>query len=234
MANKIVIFDIEIEVIKKNIKNMHLTVLPPDGKVRITAPASIKDDTIQSFATDKITWIKKQISKFENHQRQTKREYVSGESHYVWGRRYRLELRHNYSNKVEIEGDKLILTIRKDSTTQQRENAMIEWYRKQLKEKLPELTEKWEKVIGIKADTFRVKNMLTKWGTCNIRDKRIWINLQLAKKPINCLEYVIVHELVHLLEKSHNSIFADYMNKFLPDWRMTKNELNNFTMDRYL
>lgn len=234
MVNKIVISDIEIEVIKKNIKNMHLSVLPPDGKVRITAPISIKDDTIQSFATDKIAWIKKQIGKFEKQQRQSKREYVSGESHYVWGRRYRLELRYNYSNKVEIEGDKLILTVRKDSTTRQRENAMIEWYREQLKEKLPELTEKWEKVIGIKADTFRVKNMLTKWGTCNIRDKRIWINLQLAKKPINCLEYVIVHELVHLLEKSHNSVFVDYMNKFLPDWRMTKNELNNFTMDRYL
>ena len=145
-----------------------------------------------------------------------------------------MEIRHYNRNNVEIKGNKLILTVREFSTTQQREKIMTEWYRKQLKEKLPELVEKWEEIIGVKAETVRVKNMLTRWGTCNTKDKRIWINLQLAKKPIECLEYVIVHELVHLLEKSHNSVFVDYMDKFLPDWRVTKDLLNGFIMDRYV
>jgi predicted metal-dependent hydrolase len=234
MTNRIVVSDINIEIQRKNIKNMHLSVLPPDGKVRISAPVNTKDETIRLFAISKIGWIKKQIDKFENQQRQTEREYVSGESHYVWGRRYRMEIRHNHRNNVEIKGTKLILTVREFSTTQQREKIMTEWYRKQLKEKFPELVEKWEEIIGVKAETIRVKNMLTRWGTCNTKDKRIWINLQLAKKPIECLEYVIVHELVHLLEKSHNSIFVDYMNKFLPEWRVTKDLLNGFIMDRYV
>lgn len=234
MENRIVVSDINIEVQKKNIKNIHLSVLPPDGKVRISVPLSAKEETIRLFAISKIGWIKKQIDKFQNQQRQTEREYVSGESHYVWGRRYRMEIRHNNRNNVEIKGNKLILTVREFSTTQQREKIMTEWYRKQLKEKLPELVEKWEEIIGVKAETVRVKNMLTRWGTCNTKDKRIWINLQLAKKPIECLEYVIVHELVHLLEKSHNSVFVDYMDKFLPDWRVTKDLLNGFIMDRYV
>ncbi len=234
MANKMMISDIEIEVQKKKIKNMHLSVLPPDGKVRISAPVNAKDESIKLFAITKIGWIKKQINKFENQQRQTERGYVSGESHYVWGRRYRMEIRHNHRNNVEIKGNKLILTVRESSTTQQREKVMTEWYRKELKEKLPELVSKWEEPIGVQAEAVRVKDMLTRWGTCNTEDKRIWINLQLAKKPIECLEYVIVHELVHLLEKSHNSVFVDYMDKFLPDWRVTKDLLNSFIMERYL
>ncbi|NLO40476.1 MAG: M48 family metallopeptidase [Ruminiclostridium sp.] len=233
MTNKLVISEIEIEVQKKKIKNMHLSVLPPDGKVRISAPVSTKDETIRLFAITKIGWIKKQIAKFENQQRQTDREYVSGESHYVWGRRYRMEILHNHINSVEIKGNKIILTVRETSTTQQRDNVMIEWYRKQLKEKLPMFIEKWEGIIGVQAESVRVKNMLTKWGTCNTQTKHIWINLQLAKKPIECLEYVVVHELVHLLEKTHNSVFIDYMDKYLPDWRVTKDLLNNFIMDQY-
>jgi predicted metal-dependent hydrolase len=184
MENRIVVSDINIEVQKKNIKNIHLSVLPPDGKVRISVPVSAKEETIRLFAISKIGWIKKQIDKFQNQQRQTEREYVSGESHYVWGRRYRMEIRHNNRNNVEIKGNKLILTVREFSTTQQREKIMTEWYRKQLKEKLPELVEKWEEIIGVKAETVRVKNMLTRWGTCNTKDKRIWINLQLAKNAM--------------------------------------------------
>ena len=234
MANKIVVSNIEIEIQKKKIKNMHLSVLPPDGKVRISAPVNTKDEAIKLFAITKIGWIKRQIDKFENQQRQTKREYVSGESHYVWGRRYRMEIGHDYRNNIEIKSNKLILTVRESSTTQQREKVMIEWYREQLKKKLPELVGKWEGIIGVQAESIRIKNMLTRWGTCNIKDKRIWINLQLAKKPIECLEYVVVHELVHLLEKSHNSTFIEYMDKYLPDWRVKKDLLNSFILDRYL
>ena len=234
MVNKMVVSNIEIEINKKSIKNMHLSVLPPHGKVRVSAPIDVKDEVIQVFVITKIGWIKKQIEKFENQLRQTEREYVSGESHYVWGRRYRMEIRHNHANNVEIKGNKLILTVREASTTQQRENVLTEWYREQLNEKLPELVEKWEEIIGVKVESVRVKNMLTRWGSCNTKDKRVWINLQLAKKPIECLEYVVVHELVHLLEKNHNSVFIEYMDKFLPDWRVTKDELNSFIMDRYL
>ena len=233
-VKKLIIEGIEIEVTKKKIKNMHLSVLPPNGKVRISAPFYIDDEKIKNFAISKIEWIKKHINKFENRPIKMEPNYISGESHYVWGRRYRMEIRHNNRNNVEIKGNKLILTVREFSTTQQREKIMTEWYRKQLKEKLPELVEKWEEIIGVKAETVRVKNMLTRWGTCNTKDKRIWINLQLAKKPIECLEYVVVHELVHLLEKSHNSVFVEYMDKYLPDWRVKKDLLNSFILDRYL
>lgn len=232
-AKKIIINDIEIEVNKKKIKNMHLSVLPPDGKVRISAPIYIDDEKIKNFAISKIGWIKKHINKFENRPIKIERKYVSGESHYVWGRKYSLEIRHNYINNIETEGDKIILTVREGSTTQHRENVMIEWYRKQLKEKLPGVIGKWEAIIGVMADSVRIKNMRTRWGTCNTQTKCIWINLQLAKKPIECLEYIVVHELVHLLEKSHNNIFKGYMDKFLPDWRVTKDLLNIFTMDEY-
>lgn len=231
MANKIVISDIEIEVNKKKIKNMYLSVLPPNGKVRISVPINTKDEAIQLIVITKIAWIKKKIDKFKNQQRQAEREYVSGESHYVWGRRYRMEIRHNYANNVEIKGNKLILTVRKDTTTRQREKVMTEWYREQLKEKLPELVGKWEDIIGVRAESVRVKNMRTRWGTCNTKDKRLWINLQLAKKPLECLEYVVVHELVHLLERRHNSVFVGYMDQHLPDWRVTKEKLNSFIMD---
>lgn len=225
---------IKIEVIKKKIKNMHLSVLPPLGRVRISAPIGTNDETIKLFAIQKIGWIKKQIQKFESQPRQSEREYVSGESHYLWGRRYRLELKYTKkANKVETKGNKLVLTVREASTQEQREKIMNEWYRAELKAKLPALIEKWEKIIGVKTNDFGVKNMRTRWGTCNVKDKRIWINLQLAKKPVACLEYIVVHELVHLLEKNHTPVFIEYMDKFLPGWRVTKDELNGFIMDKY-
>ncbi len=226
---------VEVEVIKKNIKNIHLSVQPPAGRVRISAPVGAKDETIKLFAVKKIGWIKKQIQKFENQPRQSEREYVSGESHYLWGRRYRLELKYSKkANKVETNGNKLVLTVRETSTQEQREKVINEWYRTELKAKLPALLEKWEEIIGVKANAVGVKNMLTKWGTCNVKGKRIWVNLQLAKKPVACLEYIVVHELVHLLEKNHTTAFIHYMDKILPGWRVTKDELNSFIMDRYL
>jgi predicted metal-dependent hydrolase len=235
MVDKMVVSDIEIEVIKKSIKNMHLYVLPPIGDVRISAPMGAKDEAIKLFAITKIGWIKKQVEKFQNQQRQSEREYVSGESHYLWGRRYKLEIQYTKTaNKVEIKGNKLILTIRETSTRLQREKVMTEWYRAEIKAKLPALIEKWEETIGVKADAISVKNMRTRWGTCNTKGKRVWINLQLAKKPITCLEYIVVHELVHLIEKNHTPVFIGYMDKLLPDWRVTKEELNSFIMDRYL
>jgi predicted metal-dependent hydrolase len=230
-----IVSGIEIEIVKKDIKNMHLNVLPPAGRVRISAPYGTSDDAINLFAVKKISWIKKQVEKFKNQARQTEREYFTGESHYLWGRRYRLEIRHsNKANNIELKGNKIILTVREKSTRQQRENVINEWYRAELKAKLPELVNKWEEIIGVKASAVGIKNMLTRWGTCNSENKRVWINLQLAKKPPECLEYIVVHELLHLLEKTHTANFVEYMDTYIPTWRVTKSELNSFIMDRYL
>lgn len=230
-----IVSNVEIDVIKKDIKNMHLYVLPPIGKVHISAPQNASDEAIRLFAISKIAWIKKQVEKYEKQPRQSEREYVSGESHYLWGRRYRLEVRYsNKANSIDLKGNKILLTVREKSTQQQREKIINEWYRNELKNKIPTILEKWEQIMGVKADNWCVKNMKTRWGTCNAKDRRIWINLQLAKKPVDCLEYVVVHELVHLLEKNHTTIFVEYMDKYLPNWRVTKSELNSFIMDRYI
>ena len=226
---------IDIEIIKKNIKNLHLSVLPPDGKVRVSAPLSISEEAIELFAISKIGWIKKQIEEFQNQPRQTEREYVSGESHYFFGNRYRMDIRYTKGNsKVEIQGNKMLFTIRPDSTVEQRASTLNEWYRKQLRVKLPTLFEKWEEIIGVHANEVKIKDMLTKWGTCNVTDKRIWINLQLAKKPLPCLEYVVVHELVHFKENTHNQHFVLLMDQYLPDWRARKETLNSFIMQNYI
>lgn len=227
--------NIEIEVIKKKIKNMHLSVLPPDGDVRISAPIDISDEAIELFAVSRIAWIKKQIKKFEDQPRQTEREYVSGESHYFFGKRYRLEVKHtNGNSKVEIQGNKILFTIKPESTSVQRANTLNAWYRKELRLKVHPLIEKWEEIIGVSANEVKIKDMRTKWGTCNVSDKRIWLNLQLAKKPIECIEYVIVHELVHLLENSHNARFILFMDNFLPDWRARREELNETLIQAYI
>ncbi len=226
---------VEIEVVKKDIKNMHLNVMPPSGRVRISAPYGTSDEAINLFAVKKISWIKKQVEKFNAQERQTEREYITGESHYLWGRRYKLEVRYsNKGNNIELKGNKMILTVREKSTQKQRENYFNEWYRKELKNKLPPLVKKWEEIIGVKANTVGVKNMRTRWGTCNPETKRILVNLQLAKKPVKCLEYIVIHELVHLKEKNHTKAFIEQMDRYIPDWRVVKDELNSFIMDRYL
>lgn len=232
MAQKIVVSDIEIEVNKKDIKNMRLAVLPPGGYVRISAPLHTSDEVIRLFAITKIGWIKRQVERFQNQLRRTKREYVSGESHYLWGRPYKLQVLYTKNaNGVEIVADKLILFIREPGATEQREKVLNEWYRAALRAKLPALINKWAARIGVQTSFVGIKNMRTRWGSCNVRDKRVWVNLQLAKRPISCLEYIVVHELVHLLEKTHSRVFMELMDKFLPDWRAVKAELNGFAMD---
>lgn len=228
MAKKIIVSNIEIEVNKKNIKNMYLKVSRYDGKVSISAPLRTKNETITRFALSKIDWINKHKAKIESRKTYIELEYLPGEVHLVWGKPYTLEINYKNRNSISTIGDKLILTTGKDSTIKQREKLLTEWYRGQLKDKLPQLVKKWEDVIGVRVESARVKNMTSRWGTCNTKDKRIWINLQLAKKPIRCLEYVVVHELVHLLEASHNAVFKAYMDKYIPDWRLIKRDLNNF------
>ncbi|WP_286034774.1 M48 family metallopeptidase [Megamonas hypermegale] len=231
---KIIISNLSIEVEKKSIKNMYIKVLPPDGKVVITAPKTVNDDVIRMFVISKINWIKNQKQKFENQPRQTKRQYVTGESYYLWGRRYRLDVQHvKNNNNVILVGDKIILEIRKESTVEQRAKVLNEWYRQQLKEKIPRVLKKCENIVGVKAIDCRIKNMKTKWGTCNIEKGRIWINLQLVKKTPRCLEYVIIHELIHLLERHHNERFYKFMDLYYPNWKVTKDLLNQQMLDYF-
>lgn len=229
---QITVSDITIDVVKKNIKNLHLAVYPPTGRVRIAAPFNIDDEAIRLFAISKLRWIKKHRENFDNQRRETKREYISGESHYFRGRRFLLNVIYqNEKPKVEIHNKSYIfLYVRENSSLEQREKVLTAWYREQLKKEIPHFIEKWEKKIGIKLNGWQVKKMLTKWGTCNIEARRIWLNLELAKKPIHCLEYIIVHELVHFIERHHNNHYIALMDKFLPNWRFSQSELNRLIL----
>lgn len=228
----IVVGGVNIQVTKKNIKNMYIRVLPPDGTVAIAVPENTSDDALRMFAVSRIAWVKKQRQSFIDQARQTKRQYVSGESYYVWGRRYRLEIVHSsVRNNVYLSGNLLILQVRKESTDVQRENTLNEWYRNQLKLAVPPVLAKCEKIVGVQVAEWYVKNMRTKWGSCVPEHKRIWLNLQLAKKSPEFLGYVITHELVHLLERNHTDKFRKYMDRFYPSWRSAKKELNGEMLD---
>jgi predicted metal-dependent hydrolase len=225
--------EIEVSVERKSIKNIHLSVHPPDGKVRLSVPKKMKEDAVRLFLISKIPWIKKQRSKFSAQDRQSPREYISGESHYFKGRRYRLNVHEtNTKQRVEINNNRYIeLYVKPNSTAEKRENVMKEWYREELKKIIPEYINKWEKIIGIKLDFWGVKQMKTKWGSCNQDRKRIWVNLELAKKHPRNLEYVIVHEMIHLKERHHNDNFKNYMDKYLPNWKAIKRELNEIVYE---
>ena len=222
---------IPIEVCKKDIKNMHLYVKPPNGNVTVSAPLTMSDEAIERFVRTKTSWIKKQIARFDNQPRQSEREYVSGETLYVWGKQYFLQTKYDSKNSLVLSGDKAILTVRKESSAEQRENYVREWHRDILKVEIARLLPKWEKTTGLKAAAWQTKYMTTRWGTCNVKTGKIWLNLQLAKKTPQCLEYVILHELIHLTEKSHNERFVLLMDKYMPMWREIKTTLNGQTLD---
>ncbi len=230
--HQITVSDLAIEVERKNIKNMHLSVNPPNGWVRIAAPLNIDDDAIRLFAVSKLSWIHKQQRKFETQARQSKREFVSGESHYFNGERYLLNVIYRKGNsKVVIRNKTYIdLYVREKSSQESRGRVLTEWYRKQLKAKIPDMVNKWQETIGVKLNGWGVRQMKTRWGTCNIEEKHIWLNLELAKKPDLCLEYIIVHELVHLQERKHNDHFVALMDEFMPNWRLYRDELNQFPL----
>jgi predicted metal-dependent hydrolase len=226
MKQQIEIDGIKMQVERKNIKNMYIRILPPNGEVKITVPKLISDEKVRLFILSRIAWIKKNKAKCIGNPPPAKENYVSGEIHYLWGKAYRLEVFYtNGKSNVYIKEDNIVLEVQKNSTQAQREDIIREWYRKELKKEIPKLLERCVKVVGKSPNEWRVKNMRTRWGTCNINKKRIWLNLQLAKKPIECLEYVITHELVHLYEKGHNAKFRAYMDQFYPNWRSVKKQL---------
>ena len=227
---------IEIEIEKKNIKNIYLGVYPPDGRVRVAAPLNTTDENVRLLIVSKLRWIKKQQENFASQERQSKREYVSGESYYLWGERYNLRVieRDNIYSKIEIEKKKYInLYVKYGTPVEKREKIITEWYRKQIKQEIPKLISKWEPKLGVKVKSWGVKKMNTKWGTCNNNASRIWLNLYLAKRPFKCLEYVVVHEMAHLLERTHSDRFKQLMDQHYPNWKSVKDELNSFILEAY-
>ncbi len=231
-ANLLKVEDIEVLVIHKKVKNLHLNVLPPEGKVRVSAPEGMSDDAIRTFVVGRLGWIKKKREGFKTQERQTIRKYVSGESHYYLGKRCRLEVINTDSKqKAYLRGKtKLVIEARSNSTPQDREKLLNNFYRSELERTLKPLVEKWEKKINVEPSFWGIRRMKTKWGTCNEKTKRIWFNLELVKKPENCIQYVVVHELVHLIERTHNDKFVALMDKFLPKWREEKEELNRLIL----
>lgn len=229
---QIQIADISVEIVKKEIKNMHLAVLPPDGKVRVSAPLAMPDEAVAMFVRTKLGWIRKQQARFEAQPRQSQREYVSGETLYVWGHQYFLQVAYSYKgNSLVLDGNQAILTVRQESTAKQREAFVNEWYRGLLKAEVEKYLPKWEKITGLHCSSWQSKYMTTRWGTCNTNTRKIWLNLQLAKKPIECLEYVILHELAHLKVKNHGSEFIAILDQHMPQWRERKMLLNESKLD---
>jgi len=227
MFKQIEIGDISVEVEFKDIKNIHLSVYPPTGRVRIAAPERMDLDTIRLYAISKINWIKKNQKNFQNQERETPREYLNLESHYVWGQRYLLKIiEEEQAPGVELKHKKLILTVRSGTNQDKRESIISYWYRDELRDKAAPLFEKWEKILKVKPNKIIVRWMKTKWGSCNPKTGNILLNTELAKKPIICLEYIILHELVHLIEPHHNANFVSLMDKYLPHWKHIRDELN--------
>lgn len=226
--------DVVIEVEKKNIKNIYLRVYPPSGRVRISAPLQVDMDTVRNFARSKLEWIKRQQAKFRSQDSEASREFPTREGYLFKGRHYPLEVvAVNTAPQVELAVGKLILYVRPDTTAEKRQAILEEWYRAQMKLVLPAIIEKWEAKLNVKVNQYGIKRMKTKWGSCNIRAQRIWLNLELIKKPPECLEYVVVHEMVHLLERNHNERFYAIMDQCLPQWRLFKDELNRLPIRPY-
>lgn len=228
-APDLVIRDMPVQVVRKPIKNLHLSVCPPDGHVRVSVPLHVTDDNIRLAVISRLSWIKKQQDNFAVQPRQSAREMVSGESHYVFGQRYRLEvIERRGRHEVQLKNHyTLQLLVNPGTTPANRDRALKAWYRQQLKDRISALLEKWEPLIGQSASAWGVKKMKTKWGSCNIQQRRIWLNLELAKKPAECLEYVLVHEIVHFLERTHGDRFQSLMDEFLPHWRTSRDILNH-------
>ncbi len=216
-----------MEVVRKNIRNLHLRVYPPKGRVRVTVPLRLDDETVRLAVVSRLGWIRRKQKGFEQQDRRSPREMFTAESHYVQGRRYQLDvIEHDGPPSVNLlNSTTMELRVRPGTDRDKREAVLRGWYRQQLREQIPELIAKWEPEIGVTVAEWRIKRMKTRWGTCNCEARRIWLNLQLAKKPASCLEFVLVHEMTHLLERRHNDRFRAYMDQFMLQWRFHREEL---------
>jgi predicted metal-dependent hydrolase len=228
-ARRITVGGIAVDVVRKDIKNLHLGVYPPHGRVRIAAPLVVSDEAVRLAVIDKLRWIKRQRTKFAEQPRQSRREMVNGESHYFLGRRYRLRVHEQDGpGRVALRGiASLDLFVRRGSSTAQREAVLLRWHREQLRALLPPLMEKWQPRLEVQVAAWGIKKMKTKWGSCNVDSGRVWFNLELAKKPPQCREYIVVDELVHLLERHHTNQFTALMDEHLPQWGQFRKLLNS-------
>ncbi len=227
MGRKISLGEITADVVLKDIKNIHLSVYPPNGRVRISAPLRMDLETIRVFAISKLGWIKQQQRKLREQERETPREYMDRESHYVWGKRYLLKVvEADEPPSVELKHSQMLLRVRPNTSEAKRQEIVEEWYREQLKKAVPEIIAQWEPVMGVKVARFFVQRMKTRWGSCNPATNSIRLNTDLAKKPRECLEYILVHEMAHLLEHTHNDRFVVIMERFMPKWKFHRDQLN--------
>ena len=223
--------EIAVDVVLKDIKNIHLSVHPPLGKVRIAAPLRMDLDTIRVFAITKLAWIKNQQKKLREQERETPREYLDRESHYLWGKRYLLRLvEKDAAPSVELKHTKMVLQLRPAASHEKKQEVLDAWYREQLKVAFPPLVAKWEKKLGVKVGKVFVQKMKTKWGSCNPVTGNIRLNTDLAKKPPACLEYIVAHELAHLRERHHNDLFTALMDVHMPQWRQYREMLNSLPL----
>lgn len=226
---RISVSGIPVEVVRKDIKNLHLGVYPPLGRVRVATPLVINDEAVRLAVIDKLGWIKRQRAQFAKQPRQSEREMVNGESHYFLGRRYRLRVHEvDAPARVALRGvASMDLFVRPGSSKERREAVLLDWHRASLRSVITDLLAHWQPKLGAQAAHWGIKKMKTKWGSCNVSARRIWLNLELAKKPLQCLEYIVVHELVHLLERNHTERFTALMDRHLPDWRTRRDVLNS-------
>lgn len=219
---------IGVDVTFKDIRNLHISVYPPKGSVRVAAPDRMDEDTIRRAVIQRLPWIKRQRAELQKAERQSARQMLSGETHYVWGKRYLLDIsRASGKHSVEVSGDTLWLKTSPGSDADERRAALDRWYRRQIKAAVPALLDRWQPVIGVEVDRIVVRRMKTKWGTCIAPSRTIWLNPELAKKNPRCLEYIVVHELVHFHERSHNDTFVSLMDHYLPGWLALRDELNS-------
>lgn len=218
---------IDVDVVYKDIKNLHIGVYPPMGRVRVAAPDQLDDDQVRLAVVSRLPWIRRQRDQLQAAQRQTIREMVTGESHYVWGSRLRLKVIERPGRAyIEVDGDRLLLYAPAETTTEHRREVLDRWYRDQLRRAIPDLIEKWERKMRVTVPKWSIRRMKTKWGSCNRETGHIWFNVELAKKHPECLEYLAVHEMTHLLERSHGPRFTKLMDKHLPGWRARRDRLN--------
>jgi predicted metal-dependent hydrolase len=219
---------VRVSVVRKEIKNLHLGVYPPDGRVRVAVPLTVSDAAVRVAVIGKLRWIHRRQAAFVAQERQSRREMVSGESHYFLGRRYRLSVvtAQGKSGVVVRNRSFLELRVSPGLSAEQRERVLQRWYRESLRELAAPLIAKWQAVLGVTVDQWGIKKMKTRWGSCNAKARRVWLNLELAKKPPECLEYLVVHELLHLLVHHHDERFRALMDQHLPRWRSIQKTLN--------
>lgn len=232
-SQQIEVGGIAIEVIRKNIQNLHLRVYPPDGCVRVSSPLHLGDQAVGRFITSRLDWIRRKQNRIAQQDCQPQHELITGEMHLVEGELYRLEvIERDGQAIVELAEDRLLLRAKPGTSLSRRQAALDRWYRRRLRAAIPRLIAKWEPVIGVKVAEWHIKKMKTRWGTCNLNARRIWINLELAKQSPACLEYIIVHEMVHMHERLHNAHFRAFMDRFLPEWRQQQGKLQKISLAR--